>query len=349
MIETRTPKRTVRGSRGRLMLCNIGRLGDTILRNSILDSALRTYSAVDYICGPDNAELVHHDPRLGEVTVFDKSLAGWGRLFKAALRHRYDGYIELKDHCSVTSLTIARMFRSRLKTGCNSRHSRPFHRDAGAVCLPGLHRIDTMHAIGDLAALEPGEYKPSLVLRPESIQWFRDHYPRQKPYIFLNISATGPDRIWPVEKWARYVHGCGLVGESLLVNGVPGDRQLVDELCAKLPGAVPFQPRRFMDVAAAVDDARLVLTVDTGVVHICSALNKPIVALYCGGEGRGRYKPLSQQQLVIEARSTVPKMEPEEAINATLQQGRPDWNPFRDFVHAGNNARPENEQIFVRL
>jgi len=49
-------------SSGRLILCNVGRVGDTILRNSILDSAFRTYATVDYICGRDNEELVRMSP-----------------------------------------------------------------------------------------------------------------------------------------------------------------------------------------------------------------------------------------------------------------------------------------------
>jgi ADP-heptose:LPS heptosyltransferase len=320
MIETQAPKRPAHVPHGRLMLCNFGRLGDTILRNSILDAALRTYATVDYICGPDNVELVRNDFRLSEVTVFHKSLSGWAGLLKTALRRRYEGYIELKDHCSLTSLTIARLFRSRVKTGCNSDYLRPFHRDARGACAPNRHRTETMRAIGELAGLEPGEYKPSLVLPADSINWFKRNYGRERPFIFLNISATGADRMWPVERWARYVQGCGLGKESILINGVPKDRQLVDELCAKLPGALAFQPRQFMDVAAAVDGARLVLTVDTGVVHVCSALNKPVVALFTGSDGGGTYKPLSNQRLVIEARGTMAGLDPEEAIAQTRRQ-----------------------------
>ena len=89
-----------------------------------------------------------------------------------------------------------------------------------------------------------------------------------------------------------------------------------------------------MDVAAVfVNDAQMVLTVDTGVVHVCSALNKPIVALYSAGN-MGRTKPLSNQQLVIEARGNVDNMEAEEAIAATLRQALPGWKPLqREVAH----------------
>ncbi|MDB6021966.1 MAG: hypothetical protein JWQ04_1823, partial [Pedosphaera sp.] len=120
-----------------------------------------------------------------------------------------------------------------------------------------------------------------------------------------------------------YVHSCGLGEgkEPILVNGLPKDRELVHELCSKLPGAVAFKPRQFMDVAAALVHARLVLTVDTGVVHACSALNKPIVAFSHSGN---EYGPLSTRKLVIQPPGcTVSQMAPELAIAETLRRGLP--------------------------
>jgi len=309
--------------KGRLMLCNIGRLGDTILRNSILESACRTYAKVDYICGRCNVELLRNDSRLNEIMVFQSWLSDPFRLLKSALRQSYDGFIDLKTHRSRTSLFIARLFRGRVKTGWNSDYLRPFHRDVRGVYAPNQHQIKTMQRVGQLAGLEPAEYKPSLVLTADSINWFRRNYPWERPFIFLNISASSPDRIWAVEKWAQYVRGCGLSKEPVLVNGIPADRNKLDRLCGQLPSAVAFQPRQFMDVAAALNDARLVLTVDTGVVHACSALNKPIVALYCAGGIATEYEPLASRRLVIRSRGSVSEIDPREAAAETLLWGLP--------------------------
>jgi len=55
-----------------------------------------------------------------------------------------------------------------------------------------------------------------------------------------------------------------------LINGLPRDQPMVQHLCQKLPGAAALEPRRFMDVAAALADAQLVLTVDT----VCPRLQR---------------------------------------------------------------------------
>jgi ADP-heptose:LPS heptosyltransferase len=317
-----TPEQPAPRCDGRLLLCNIGRVGDTILRNSILDSAFRTYATIDYICGPNNVELIRNDHRFDRVIVFCNNLSGFASLFKAAATRRYDSFIELKDHWSSTSGLIAMLFRSRLKTGFNNDRFHPFDRDVSTVFSEHTHKIELMRRIGELAGLERGEYKPTLILPGESIRWFQENYAWEKPFIFLNISATAEDRTWPVSHWARYVRGCGLEKEPILVSGVPADRVRVEELCSQLPGAVAFKPRRFMDVAAALVNARLVLTVDTGVVHACSALNKPIVVL---SHSVTDYAPLSTRKLVIspEGGGRVMQIDPETAIKITLREGLP--------------------------
>jgi ADP-heptose:LPS heptosyltransferase len=325
MVETQTPNLPPPASGGRLMILNIGRIGDTILRNSILDSALRTFATVDYICGRHNVELLRHDPRLNQVTVFHKTPAGFVNLLKAAFR-RYDALIDLKGHPSSTSLIMAMLFRSRVKTGCNRGSFKPFRRDVSKVVVPGLHVLEIMRRTGRLAGLAQGEYKPSLFLPKNSIEWFRKNQAALDcPFIFLNISASNTNRVWPVANWARYVRGCGLADKAILINGSPKDREQVHLLCRELPGTVAFHPRCFMDVAAAVKAAHLVLTVETGVVHVCSALDKPIVTFYNQSDSLTAYEPLSTWRLVIRPRSghLVPDIKPDEAVAETLNHGLP--------------------------
>lgn len=311
------------------MILNIGRIGDTILRNSILDSAFRTFSTVDYLCGPNNAELLRHDTRLNQVTVFYNTPGGFANLFRAVLTRSYDVLIDLKQHASSTSQILARLFRSRVKIGVNRDHFQPFDRDTRMVIAPSLHLTEIMRLIGGQAGLAAGDYKPSFVLSADSQQWFRqNHVIHERPFIFLNISATSLDRLWPVENWAQYVRGCGLAGQPILINGLPKDREQVHWLCQKLPNASAFQPRGFMDVAAAIDAAQLSLTVETGVVHACSALDKPVVALYRQGTHFKTFEPTSKWRLAIfpSTPGPVSDIAPAEAIAQTVAHVLP--TPF---------------------
>jgi ADP-heptose:LPS heptosyltransferase len=329
MTATQTPQRPTPATNGRLLILNIGRLGDTILRNSILDSAFRTFATVDYVCGRHNAALLLSDTRLSEVIVFSNSFAGWTSMLKSGAGPRYDALIDLKNHASSISLIFARLFRSRVKTGCNRDHFKPFDRDARTVLAPNLHMLETMRRIGRLAGLAEGDYKANIVLPLEAIVWFRHNYAFcDQPFIFLNVSATDSDRVWPVESWARYVRGCGLADKPILINGMPKDREFVQQLCKELPGSEAFRPRSFMDVAAAINASHLVLTVDTGVVHACTALDKPVVALYSMDAAFSTYESLSTWRLVLRPQTghIVSDIDPAYAIAQTRGRGLP--HPF---------------------
>jgi len=74
-----------------------------------------------------------------------------------------------------------------------------------------------------------------------------------------------------------------------------------------------------------VADARLVLTVDTGVVHACSALDKPVVAFFQAIRGVIGNAPLSTYHLMIRPQTGrfVPDIDPDQAIAETLRHGLP--------------------------
>jgi heptosyltransferase-2 len=304
----------------RLLILNIGRVGDTILSNAILDSAFGTYARVDYLCGKNNAPIVQSDSRFNKVIIWDNSLAGFARILKAALQCRYDALIGLKDSRSRTNLLLAALFRGTIKTGWNGTSFEPFDQDIKAVCQRTIHRVEMMRRIGQLAGLEGGVYEPSLVVPAQATLWFKRHYANERRFIFLNVSATDSRRMWPVEHWVDYVQGCGFGDETIFVNGLPKHQPIVKQLCKSLRGAVAFQPRGFLDVAAAITEARLVLTVDTGVVHACSALNRPIVALFCAGSSGVELGPLSERRLMIQPVSGryVTDIDPKDAIGQTL-------------------------------
>jgi ADP-heptose:LPS heptosyltransferase len=338
-----------RAAAGRLLLCNVSRLGDTILCNAILDSAYRSYARIDYLCGSHNAELVRSDPQLGRVTVIRNLTTGLPKLFMTMLRCRYDTYIDLKDHASTTSLVIARFVRSRIKIGYNCRGHRPFQRDTGPLRFPPAHKVEIMRRIGALAGLVDGEYKPRLLLPADSIAWFRRNHSLNRPFVFLNVSASHPNRIWPAENWARYIRGCGLGGWPIVVNGLPRHRKMVQRLCREFPQAVPCQARHFMDVAAAIAEADLVLTVDTAVVHACSALNRPLVGLFCASAHDIVYAPLSTWQLVIRSPAGfVTDIDAEQAIAETRRHGLP--MPFQSdsFLPKLFHVRDDLQSAAVR-
>jgi len=98
--------------------------------------------------------------------------------------------------------------------------------------------------------------------------------------VFVNISVTDSRNDWPddrfVEVLRRLLARRGDV--VVLVSGVASQADRIASV-ARAAGA-HFSTQSLREVIARVATADLVLTPDTGIVHIAAAFNRPIVGLY---------------------------------------------------------------------
>lgn len=276
---------------GRALLCNIGRIGDTIIRNSILDSVRNTYGHIGYICGKATASIMETDDRIDELFVFDNSIPGFKHLIRATLLQKHDCYIDLKDHDSNTSLMIATICRARLKVGCNRKSYRPFHRDISHTHGTMKKKLDVMRDIAAVAGLRKGNFQTKLNCSNDSREWFRKTYPNLQTYYFVNVSATAPPRIWPERHWVEFLSHEAMNGATALVSGLPEHASMVQGIVDQVSGAVAFRPRGLMDVVAAMERSFATFTVDTGITQVAAALQIPMVVLYGSREQAHEFSP----------------------------------------------------------
>ncbi len=109
-----------------------------------------------------------------------------------------------------------------------------------------------------------------------------------KRYIVLNPGNSHVSRgekknhrAWPMPHWRALIT---LLGQQttikVLINCAPGEEALIDEL-GELPDNVMLDSgSQIMDLIAYLDQSALVVSSDTGTVHLAAALNVPILGLY---------------------------------------------------------------------
>lgn len=94
-------------------------------------------------------------------------------------------------------------------------------------------------------------------------------------------------------------------------------------MLANLPSNTTLLPHgNLEELFAAVKCADAVLTVDTGVVHVASAFDKPLVALYPKATYRPAEKvfaPISSQQILLRSPATVGDIADEQILHAVQE------------------------------
>jgi ADP-heptose:LPS heptosyltransferase len=99
----------------------------------------------------------------------------------------------------------------------------------------------------------------------------------------LHPGASTGARRWPVDRWAEVATGEVADGRTVVVTGSADERPLAAEVAAAagLPGsAVLAGGTDLLDLLALVASAARVVSGDTGMAHVASAMGTPSVVLF---------------------------------------------------------------------
>lgn len=110
--------------------------------------------------------------------------------------------------------------------------------------------------------------------------------PQQKRLIFCPGAEFGPAKQWPATHYAEFADNFIQQGWQMLILGSQADRIIADEIISHID--IINQPASFnlcgdtklSEAIDLIDTADLVVSNDSGLMHIAAALQKPLIAIY---------------------------------------------------------------------
>ena len=175
------------------------------------------------------------------------------------------------------------------------RHpERPMHEVERGLDLVGAVGLATDEI--DLVLRVPGD------ARDRARAWLaggetRDGYPGG-PLVVLHPGCTMPARTYPWQGYAHVVEGLvARLGARVVLTGVAGERDLVAALHGALSPAARAATRpcagelSFADFCALIEAADLVVTNNTGPMHVAAAVKTPVAALFALTDPPERWGP----------------------------------------------------------
>lgn len=277
----------------RILLIKTSSLGD-VIHNLPVATDLRVRfpdAAIDWVVEEAFADVVRLHP--GVRRVLPVAIRRWrGSLlapatwseaaaFRATLQQeRYD--LVLDTQGLLKSALIARMARGR-RCGYAAASAREpvaarFYDTTFAVPT-SLHAVERNRRLASLAAAYPMTPAPDY-----GIALSRAAGDEARCAVLLTATSRD-DKLWPEERWiglGRALQDKGLV--CLLPSGSPVERERAIRIAQAIPGAVALPPLGLDALARQLATARLVVGVDTGLVHLAAALGRPTVALFCASD-----------------------------------------------------------------
>jgi len=106
-----------------------------------------------------------------------------------------------------------------------------------------------------------------------------------RDYVVLLTATSRADKLWPESDWMAL--GTALIATGLtcvLPAGSIAERQRAARLAAALGRAVAAPALGLTAMAGLIQGARLVVGVDTGLVHLAAALGRPTLGIFCASD-----------------------------------------------------------------
>jgi heptosyltransferase-1 len=277
----------------RILLVKTSSLGD-VIHNLPVVTDLRAHfpdAAIDWVVEEGFADIPRLHPGVRRVIPvalrrWRKSLlapATWREInaLRATLKEQtYDLVIDTQG--LLKSALIARMARGR-HCGYTAEAAREplaarFY-DANSDVPKELHAVLRNRQLAALAAgyvvspaLDYGIAVPSAPTITE-------------PSAVLLTATSRDDKLWPEEHWiklGRALHERGLA--CLLPAGSTPERERAARIARAIPGATVLPSMGLADLAVQLAAARIVIGVDTGLVHLAAALGRPALALFSASD-----------------------------------------------------------------
>lgn len=122
----------------------------------------------------------------------------------------------------------------------------------------------------------------------------------ERPAVALHPGASDPRRRWPADRFVAVGRELADTGVTVLVTGGEGERELVDEVAAGVPGARGLAGAVSLGgLAGLLARCAVVVGNDTGPIHLARAVDAGTVGIYwCGNlvtaspVTRARHRPI---------------------------------------------------------
>ncbi|MDP8224951.1 MAG: lipopolysaccharide heptosyltransferase II [Candidatus Lernaella stagnicola] len=293
----------------RVLIVQTAYLGDVVLSQPLW-AAVKTYwpeAQVDVLVQPQWASLIEQDAALAEVLVFDKrkhdkGLAGLLRLSRDLRRRHYD--LALCPHPSFRSALLLAMARIPHRVGFADSAGRFFFTDR-------VHRDTSQHEVDRVLSLTtalgwrvPNEQRtPRLVINPEAAGRLASWgLPEDGRYVCVHPGSVWATKRWLPEGFAAVLSALADDGYTPVVLGGRDDIELaniVQDHCRTLP--VNLAGRLSLtELTAVLSRAALLVTNDSGPMHIAGAVGTPVAAVFGSTTPELGYAPVGSPSRILQ-------------------------------------------------
>jgi len=286
----------------RVLLIKPGAIGDLLQLSPVLRALKQSCpeARISILVGnAASVDLFRHNPLVDEILVYDKrgahrSWRAFGRLWLELRRRNFD--------------LVANYQRSNLKGWFLAAAALPcrvlvYHKQKNEIVHAVRNHLQAIAPlVGDPRLLDP---VLELHLGPAEERWAAELFDQEtltgRPVVALNLGASHPVNRWPTARFAELAEKLQAARIGVVLVGAAADRELADAVLAKT-GSRPLDlvgRTSLLQLGALLKRCSVVVSADTGPMHMATAVGTPVVALF-GAADPARTGPVGEGHLVLQ-------------------------------------------------
>ena len=287
------------------LIVRLGALGDIVHAVPAAAALRRAYpdARIDWVVDARHAPFAELITVIDRIVVLERpTVAAWLQLVQTLRPAHYDVALDFQG--LMKSAVIARASGARRVAGFSIWHlrekgARPFYSEVD----DGEHAPHVIHKnlkLLSLVGINTTEIEFPLARSASPVLESVTGQAAGRPIALINPGAAWPNKRWPASRFGevgaflREVRGL----EPFVLWG-PAEQTLAQEVVDSSGGAVRLAPATSMtDLLELSREAALMVSGDTGPLHIAAAAGTPIVAIF-GPTDPGRNGPWEADDIVV--------------------------------------------------
>ena len=303
-------------------------IGDVVLATALLETLHQQYpqAAIDVVVRQGNESLFNEHPFINELIVWDKKqdkYLNWLSILKKIRAKHYDILINLQRFAATGLWTVLSKANTTIGFDKNPFSFLFTHKVKHDVTGNGVHEIDRNHAlISSLGALPLAMPK----LYPTKSDFEKVKKYQAEKYITIAPASVWFTKQFPLTAWVSLINELKFEGPIYILGGA-SDKALGDKIInevvilhSKAFNATSTTSNNssasskiinlsgelgFLASAALQQKAVLNYVNDSAPMHFCSAVNAPVVAIYCSTIPAFGFGPLSKNSFIVETQQKL--------------------------------------------
>jgi heptosyltransferase I len=263
-------------------------------------------TALTWIVGKFEHKLVGDLPGV-EFVVFDKrgGWKGWQAVRRALNGRRFDALLHMQ--VALRSNLLSAAVSARRRIGYDAARSRDLHRLFIRERIParsGEHVLDALGSFLEPLGLRQTEVRWDLPVPEAAWAFAEEHLPGKVPTLIVSPCSSHRLRNWLPERYAAVMDQATQRGWRVVLCGGPSayEREFGDAIAAKLQrGAVIdlIGKDTLKQLLALLRKADLVLTPDSGPMHLANAMGTAVLGLHAASNPH-RSGPYSDRRWCVD-------------------------------------------------